>query len=266
MKNFDMSGQSGYSTPTHFVELPSKGRFYPEGHPLRNVAKVELFMMTTRHEDILTNPSYMEEGVVVERLIDNLIVDPSLRTKDILEGDQTAILFGARQNAYGNDYDIFLVCDACTHEFNHIIDLSKVFEEKKDEGTENKFEITPDGTIVVTLPKTNSVVEYRILSLKDEEGITNSIESKKKHKLPVNEIKERFMRAIVSIDGDSGLEKRSHFIDNMPLYDSRYFQARYIECYPRINNQFEILCPNSKCDHVLKGGLPVQASFFWPNV
>ena len=74
MKNFDMSGQSGYSTPTHFVILPSKGRFYPEGHPLRNVAKVELFMMTTRHEDILTNPSYMEEGVVVHMSLTTLLI------------------------------------------------------------------------------------------------------------------------------------------------------------------------------------------------
>ena len=39
-------GSLNFVTPTEFVELPTKGRFYPEGHPLHKVEQVELQMMT----------------------------------------------------------------------------------------------------------------------------------------------------------------------------------------------------------------------------
>ena len=40
--------------PTEFIDLPSKGWFYPEGHPLAS-GQVELKYMTAREEDILTS-------------------------------------------------------------------------------------------------------------------------------------------------------------------------------------------------------------------
>ena len=38
--------------PTEFVELPSEGKFYPEGHPLHNVGNIEIKQMTAKEEDI----------------------------------------------------------------------------------------------------------------------------------------------------------------------------------------------------------------------
>ena len=31
-----------FVTPTEFVELPSRGKFYPEGHPLHNAEVMEI--------------------------------------------------------------------------------------------------------------------------------------------------------------------------------------------------------------------------------
>ena len=39
---------------TEFVDLPSGGRFYPQGHPLHNQEVVEIRFMTARDEDVLT--------------------------------------------------------------------------------------------------------------------------------------------------------------------------------------------------------------------
>ena len=39
--------------PTEFIELPSKGHFYPEDNPLSS-GKVEMKYMTAKEEDILT--------------------------------------------------------------------------------------------------------------------------------------------------------------------------------------------------------------------
>jgi len=40
--------------PTEFVELPSRGMFYPSEHPLFNKDVVEIRFMTAKHEDIIT--------------------------------------------------------------------------------------------------------------------------------------------------------------------------------------------------------------------
>ena len=56
------STQMGYSVPTDFVELPSKGKFYPEEHPFYNKEEVEVKFMTTKEEDILMSPSYNKKG------------------------------------------------------------------------------------------------------------------------------------------------------------------------------------------------------------
>ena len=41
-----------FIVPTEMVDLPSKGEFYPEGHPLHNVDTVEIKHMTAKEEDI----------------------------------------------------------------------------------------------------------------------------------------------------------------------------------------------------------------------
>ena len=56
---------SEFKFPTETVELPSKGFFYAEGHPLRD-GKVEMRYMTAKDEDVLTNQNYIREGVVLD--------------------------------------------------------------------------------------------------------------------------------------------------------------------------------------------------------
>ena len=41
--------------PTEFVDLQSKGRFYPENHPLHGQDTIEIKQMTAKEEDILTS-------------------------------------------------------------------------------------------------------------------------------------------------------------------------------------------------------------------
>ena len=46
-----------FAAPTEFVDLPSGGKYYPEGHYLRDVESVEVRYMTAKDEDILTSRS-----------------------------------------------------------------------------------------------------------------------------------------------------------------------------------------------------------------
>ena len=104
--------QQSYSRPTDFVKLPSKGKFYPPGHPLYNKEEVEVSFMTTKEEDILLSPSYNKKGNVFDKLIESLIVG-NVKAESLLIGDKNAILINARKNAYGSDYRVSLICQHC---------------------------------------------------------------------------------------------------------------------------------------------------------
>ena len=64
-----------FVVPTEFVELPSKGRFYPVGHPLHNQTTIEIKQMTAKEEDILTSRSLLKQGVAIDRVIQSIIMD-----------------------------------------------------------------------------------------------------------------------------------------------------------------------------------------------
>ena len=57
-----------YKFPTEVVDLPSKGHFYVDGHPLSS-GKVEVKYMTAKEEDMLTSRTLLKNGVAIERVI-----------------------------------------------------------------------------------------------------------------------------------------------------------------------------------------------------
>ena len=67
-----------FSTPTEFVELPSGGRYYPEGHPLHGKDSIEIKFMTAKEEDILTSKTLLKKGVAVDRMLQSIIIDPKI--------------------------------------------------------------------------------------------------------------------------------------------------------------------------------------------
>ena len=90
--------------PTEFVELPSKGLFYPPNHPLHNQETIEIKQMTAKEEDILTSRSLLKKGVAIERVISSVIMDKRIKPATLLVGDRNAIIIAARISGYGSDY------------------------------------------------------------------------------------------------------------------------------------------------------------------
>ena len=89
-----------FVAPTDFVELPSRGQYYAEDHPLYGQEHLEIRQMTAKDEDILTSPALLKKGVAVERLIQNLIVDTNIKADDLLVGDKNAILCSVFTNSF----------------------------------------------------------------------------------------------------------------------------------------------------------------------
>ena len=93
--------------PVEIINLPSGGKYYPEGHPLRETSgQLELKYMTAKEEDILTSTNLIQNGTVIDELLKSLIVHKGVKSADLTTGDINAILIASRVLAYGKDYEI----------------------------------------------------------------------------------------------------------------------------------------------------------------
>ena len=101
-----------FVTPTEFVELPSKGAFYPQGHPLHNVDTIEIRHMTAKDEDILTSRALLQKGIAIDRFLQNVIVDKNVNIADLLVGDK---------NFNGCMESFFLFEEDCDFVMEHVV-------------------------------------------------------------------------------------------------------------------------------------------------
>ena len=156
-----------FKIPTESVELPSKGKFYPEGHPLKG-GTVEMKYMTAKEEDILTNQNYIQKGIVIDKLLQSLLVT-EFNYDDLLIGDKNAIMVAARILSYGKDYDIEYNGQKIT------VDLSEVKEKVSEDATPNE-----SGDFTFTLPKSGNEVTFKLLTHGDDKKIDREVEGLKK--------------------------------------------------------------------------------------
>ena len=113
-----------WSVPTEFVELPSQGIFYPAGHPLAGQKTVEIRYMTAKEEDILTSRSLLKEGVALDRMLQNILVNSAIDISSLLVGDKNALLVAARRTGYGPEYETRVACPACDTSQEYSFDIS----------------------------------------------------------------------------------------------------------------------------------------------
>tara|TARA_R100000808_G_scaffold19089_1_gene41567 strand:+ start:4457 stop:5341 length:885 start_codon:yes stop_codon:yes gene_type:complete len=253
-----------WSVPTEFVTLPSGGRFYEPGHPLHNKESVEIKFMTAKEEDILTSRALLKEGVALDRMLQNLVVDKDVRIGSLLIGDKNALLVAARRTGYGADYETNVTCPGCgqTDEFSFDISDPNItpFTENMDS---HNVTLTSGGTLVITLPMTNAQVECRMLSGEDEVRLYKEATRKQKKKLATGTMTDMFRSYIVSVNGNDSPLVIEAFIQAVPAKDARVLRAAYSECVPNIDMTQEYVCTN--CGHTADMEVPLSADFFWPK-
>ena len=89
--------------PSEVIDLPSEGKLYPKGHPLKD-GKIEIKYMTAKEEDILTSTNLVKKGLAVDTLLKSLIVNKDVDLEDLVLGDKNAVMVAARVLAYGPEY------------------------------------------------------------------------------------------------------------------------------------------------------------------
>lgn len=244
---------NSFNFPTENVSLPSKGLLYPETNPL-NSGKIEMYYMTARHEDILTNQNYIRDQIVIDKLLQAMIAT-KINYDDLLAGDKDAILLSARILGYGKDYEFSYAGEEVS------VDLTTLEEKFLDESLlkekgKNEFEFK--------LPNTDNVITFRLLTHGDEKKIDAEIKGYKKiNKNDNRELTTRLKYIIVSINGNYDTKTIREFVDNNFLAsDSRAFREYYNRISPGINTKIKYTFSDGVEEDI---DIPINVTFFWPD-
>ena len=240
--------------PTEVVDLPSKGLLYPKDSPLSS-GTIEIKYMTAREEDILTSANIIKKGIVVEKLLEALIIDKSIKVDDLLIGDKNAILIASRILAYGKEYN--LEYDGQKIE----VDLTSLEDQKLDESIVtagvNEFEFE--------LPATKRKLTFKLLTSGDEKEIDKEVKGYEKVGDGIGyDLTTRLKHQIISIDGDTKRASINSFVENEFLSrDSMAFRTHVNEIMPDVDmtSTYTDVDGNEK-----EFTVPMTVTFLWPSV
>tara|TARA_R110000851_G_scaffold89079_1_gene194329 strand:- start:154 stop:1020 length:867 start_codon:yes stop_codon:yes gene_type:complete len=246
-----------FDFPTEIVELPSKGKLYPTGHPLKN-GTIEMKYMTAKEEDILTNQSFIKNGVVLDKLFKALIVTPC-EYNDLLLCDKNAIMVAARILGYGKDYPIKSTNPETGEEIEHTVDLTKLQDKEVD------WNLIKDGIneFTVDLPAAKIPIKVKILSQRDQTRM--DAELKGLAKLKKNAQVSTMMKyVIIDIDGETDNAKiRKHVDTKLLAIDSRAIRKFLKTITPEIDLTVDV--PDGESGNTFRTPINIGLDFFWPD-
>jgi len=252
-----------YVVPTEYVDLPSKGKFYAEGHPLHNKDTIEIRHMTAKDEDILVNQSYLKKGVAIDKLLQSVIVENNVKVEDLIIGDKNALVVATRITGYGAEYITKVSCPSCGSAEEKEFDLEEAAVINDPELSQYDAEQTNNGTFLITLPKTNAVVEVKPQTGHDEKKLAAHEASRKKHRLDPLGMTDQIKGYVVSITSEGTPVEISQFVDNMPALDSKFLRTTYRNIMPNVELVQHYECGDCGFEQALE--VPFTTDFFWPK-
>ena len=248
-----------FVVPSEFVQLPSKGRFYPPGHPLHNQEMIEVKQMTAKEEDILTSRSLLKQGVAIDRVLQSIVIDPRIDVSSLLVGDRNAIVVSCRVSGYGNEYTTSITCPSCEAINDYTFDLN---EATITNGVLEGVTQNGDGTFNTVLPKSNLSVDFRLLTGRDEKFLTQGQTTKNKNKAD-RLITSQLRGILVSVNDNDTAEALNYVANNLPSMDSKYLREVYKNVQPNVDLPQHYQC--EECGFQKDMEVPLTADFFWPN-
>jgi hypothetical protein len=247
--------------PTEVIPLPTKGWFYPEGHPLAS-GEIEIKQMSAKEEDILANQDLIRRGRVLDKLLESLVVNKEVKISDILVPDKNAIFIAIRRLAYGDDYPVTITCPQCNAQNKVKINLAelnaKPFNFDEHQKGANSFDFKTPSGIDLT---------YKLLCQNDESGIeAELIQLKRLSKDSSSDLTTRLKFLLTSVNGNSDRATIRKFVDSPQLSakDSLALRKHMREHNPDIDMSFDFKC--NECTYERRSDVPIGASFLWPDI
>lgn len=142
------------------IPLPSNGEGYKS-----KTDRLPVAYLTAYDENLLTSPNLYRDGLVIDFLLKNKILNKSFDVDELLTGDADAIVWFLRTTSYGADFPITVRDPETGNEIESVVDLSKL--------KQKEFKLTGDenGHFSYTLPITKKEVKFRFLTRADEKKL-----------------------------------------------------------------------------------------------
>ena len=258
-----------FVVPTEIVKLPSGGNLYHEDSPLNGVTELEVKAVTAAEEDILINESYIQQGIVFDKLIDSIMVTPGIKCADLIDCDKMALLLSARKTGYGDIVEINNSCQSCGHNYVSEISMQSILDNSALPNTDLDL-IEPDwqfekdsNTYTFKLPTTSLDVNIKLMSKMDTEILNQTREQRAKINLPFNETVEFLRATIVAVNGVTDRMSINKLIEVLPAADARKIRIVHNLNLPKLNMNHEFTCPS--CNSSVKEEVPFSLGWFWSN-
>jgi len=249
-----------FEFPTQVISLPSEGKVYAESNPLSK-GTLEIKYMTAREEDILADRNLINKGIVLQKLLESVVVQPGVNVDDLVIGDINAVYLATRMLGYGAEYDIEVTDPFSGEKQKVTIDLSKL--QTKDINldilnAQNRYELT--------LPVSKKKLIVKLLTHKDEKDINQEIQAMErltKGKSVGTDVTTRFKYMILDIDGNSDRGFINKFVPNMLAGDTKALRNFFKEISPDMNMTFDFVSEVTGDTEALD--IPFGISFFYPS-
>ncbi len=139
------------------IQLPSNGQCYRS-----KVDRVPVAYLTAYDENIITSPNLYKDGLVIDYLLKNKIVNSDINVEELVSGDADAIILFLRATSYGPDFPIVVRDPETNEQIETTIDLTKLKpKEFKLVGDEN-------GHFEFVTPLKKDRIKFRYLTRKQE--------------------------------------------------------------------------------------------------
>lgn len=241
-------------TSYEVVKLPSQGLFYPNG-----ICEVNIEYMTSKDEDLLTTPSLIENGTVLDVLLKKKIKTSGINVDTLLEGDRNALLLFLRTSSYGSDYTVQVTDPRSGIPFTTKVDLLKL---KYKEITELPDE---NGCFVVQIPMRKKTVKVRLLSSGEDRNIKKRADAiQEAYGEEYNQYNTLKLKAsIISIDDKTDRGYIDKFVDAMPALDAYVIRKKILDVSPDVDMSYEFI---AKDGYTFNANLSVGIDFFFPGI
>lgn len=150
------------------IPLPSKGKCYPVGSPLR-CGRIPVAYLTASDENLIASPNMYRDGLLIDTIIKRKVLDKNIDTDELVRGDKDAIVLWLRATAYGNDFPIVV---------KNPRDVTKKYERVVDLTSFNylAFDIESDKNGYFEYKTSNGdIIKFSILNTKEYKEIENAM-------------------------------------------------------------------------------------------
>jgi hypothetical protein len=231
--------------PGIVVKLPSAGKVYSKSNPC-SAGTVEMRYMTAWDEDILTNASYIKEGIVLEKLLEALVITPGFNWKTLINADREWLIISARIAGYGEEYPV-IVTPPNSKPINATVNLNKlnIIPLKLDPVTDGEFEYALDE---------DHVIKFRFLSAWEMDNLP-----------PEQSVSSFLQQTICELNGNRTTTEIENFIRyRMTPTESKKFRIFIQENLPAVDLTYNFSYKNQEGEEeTFQSRFPIGSDFFW---